>query len=465
MKLKSINREIKFMKKLFLIPIIIVTLFFAAKGQKKVIDGIAATVGENIILKSEVESQYLQFRMQGNFKGSDRVKCDILQNLVTQQMLLHQAKEVDSLEVTDEQVEANLNQRMRFFIQRMGSEKKLEDYFNKKVPEIKDELREKIKEQMLVQKEQQQITKDVNITPSGVKAFYESLPPDSIPTIETQYVIGEIVKKPPISPKELNQTRQRLRELRQRIKDGESFSTMAVLYSEDKETAKKGGELGFYSRSELNPNFAAVAFNLEKGEVSEVVRDKDGFHIMQLIERRGELVNVRHILMRPEPSTDNIRQAQSKLDSIAGLIKKDKIDFEKAAREFSDSPNAINGGIMVNPRTNNNQFKASELEPNVSYAVKNLSEGEVSDPIPMTTEEGKKAYRIIYMKEKQEPHRANLDEDYNTIQDWALQQKKSEKIREWIDDKMEETYIRVNEPYKDCEISRNLEGALEQSFN
>lgn len=452
------------MRKLFLISII-VSLFFAAQGQKKVLDGIAAVVGENIILKSEVESQYLQFRMQGNFKAGDQVKCDILQNLVTQQMMLHQAKEVDSLEVTDEQVEANLNQRMRFFIQRMGSEKKLEEYFNKKVPEIKDELRENIKEQMLVQKEQQQITKDVTITPSEVKTFYQSLPKDSIPKIETQYVIGEIVKNPPISPKELNKTRQRLKELRKRIIEGESFTTMAVLYSEDKETAKKGGELGFYSRGELNPQFAAVAFNLEKGEVSEVVKDKDGFHIMQLIEQRGELVNVRHILLRPEPSTDNIRQAQSKLDSIAELIKKDKMDFSKAAEKFSDSPNAINGGIMVNPRTNNKQFKASELEPNVSYAVKNLNEGEISDPIPMTTEDGQKAYRIVYLKEKNKPHRANLKDDYNTVQNWALQQKQSEKVREWIKDKMDETYIRVNAPYKDCNISRNMEDVMDNRLN
>lgn len=451
------------MRKLILISLII-TFFSASYGQKKELDGIAAVVGENIILKSEVETQYREFQMQNNYPVGQNMKCDILRNQVTQQIMLHYATEVDSLEVTDEQVEANLNQRMRFFIQRMGSEKKLEEYFNKKVPEIKDELRKNIKEQMLVQKEQQQITSDVDITPSEVREFYETLPRDSIPKIETQYVIGEIVKKPPISPQELNRTRQRLREMRKRIKEGESFSTLAVLYSEDKESAKKGGELGFHSRGELNSNFAAVAFNLEKGEVSEVVRDKDGFHLIQLIDRRGELVNVRHILLTPQPSTEDVQKAKNKLDSIAKQIRKNEIDFADAARKFSDSPNAVSGGIMVNPRTNKKQFKASELESNVSYAVQNLKEGEISEPMPMTTEDGEKAYRIIYLKENQKPHRANLNEDYNTIQEWALQQKKSKILRDWIKDKMEDTYIRVNEPYDDCNITRNLDETMQQQM-
>lgn len=443
------------MRKLFL-TVIIAILFSASYGQQKIIDGIAAVVGENIILNSEVETQYLQFRMQGNFRGSDKARCDILQNLVTQQLLLHQAKKVDSLEVTKEQVESSMNQRMRHFTQQMGSEKKLESYFNKTIPEIKDELRGRIEEQMLVQKEQQQITKDISITPSEVKNFYESLPQDSIPKIETQYIIGEIVKKPPLSPKELNATRERLKELRQRVLDGESFSTLAVLYSEDDESAKNGGELGFYGRGELYPEFEAVAYNLKKGEVSEIVKTKAGFHIIQLIDRRGELINVRHILLTPDPSTKSIKEAQQKLDSVSKLVSTDKIAFEKAAQKFSDSPNAINGGIMVNPRTNDKHFKASELEPNVSYAVRNMKEGQISDPIPMTTEEGKKAYRVVYLKEKVKPHRANLDDDYNTVKEWALQQKKSKKLREWIQEKMDETYIRVNKPYEDCEISKKM---------
>ncbi|MCF8231766.1 MAG: peptidylprolyl isomerase [Bacteroidales bacterium] len=463
MRLRRTNKQNnKFMRQQLILITLIISLFSTVQGQDKTIDGIAAVVGESIILQSEVESQYLQFRMQGNFRGSDRTKCDILQNLVTQKILLRQAKQVDSLTVTDQQIEANLNQRMRYFINQMGSEKKLESYFNKKIPAIKDELRGKIEEQMLVQKEQQQITQNMNITPSEVRDFYKSIPPDSIPKVETQYVIGEIVKKPPISPKELNKTRKRLKELKQRIEDGKSFSTLAVLYSQDDETAKNGGELGFYSRGELNPEFAAVAYNLEKGEVSDIVRDKDGFHLIQLIERRGELINVRHILLKPKPSTQNIQEAQNKLDSIATLVRKNKMSFSEAAKKFSDSPNAINGGIMVNPKTNNKLFKASDLDPNVSYAVKNMQEGEISDPIPTTTKDGTKAYRIIYLKEKNKPHKANLDQDYNTIKEWALQQKKSKKLRNWIKEKMNQTYIRVNEPYKDCNISRNMEEAVEQ---
>ncbi|HKK68633.1 MAG TPA: peptidylprolyl isomerase, partial [Bacteroidales bacterium] len=255
---------------------------------------------------------------------------------------------------------------------------------------------------------------------------------------------------PPISPKVLNETRAQLKELRQRIIDGESFSTMAILYSQDPGSAKKGGELGFYGRGELYPEFEAVAYTLKKGEVSEIVKTKAGFHIIQLIERRGEMINVRHILLSPKPTTADIKDAKNELDSIAKLIRSGNTGFEEAAREFSDDPDATNGGMMVNPATGNTRYNADDLQPNVSYAVKNMDVGEVSQPVPTQTQENKKAYQILYLHKKTEPHRANLQDDYNTIQNWALEQKKSEKLQEWIEEKRKETYIKVNPPYKDC---------------
>jgi len=384
--------------KQFITTGIFIILVFAATAQQKIIDGVAAIVGENIVLTSDVESQYMQFRMQGNISRGSEVRCDILQNQIIQKMLLHQAKTIDSIEISDDQVEANMNQRLRYFVSQMGSEKKLEEYYNKSIEDIKDEFRDMIREQMLVQQERQQLTKNVNITPSEVQEFYKTIPKDSIPMVPTEYVIGHIVKKPPISPDVLNNARTRLKELRQRIIDGESFSTLAILYSQDPGSAKKGGELGFYGRGELYPAFDAIAFNLKKGEVSEIVKTKAGFHIIQLIERRGELINVRHILISPEPTTANIRKAKNELDSLARLIRAGEIGFDKAARKYSDNPDGITGGIMINSKTNDKRFTAEDLDPNVSYAVKNMDVGGVSQAIPMQTDENRKAYRIVYLQ-------------------------------------------------------------------
>jgi peptidyl-prolyl cis-trans isomerase SurA len=423
--------------------------------SQKTLDGIAAVVGEEVVLISDIEAQYHQLRMQGQISGSEKAKCDLLKSMIVQKMLLYRAIEVDSVEISDAQVEANMSQRMRYFVNQMGSEEKLAAYYNKSIEDIKDEFRKAIREQMLVQRERQELTKNVTITPSEVNHFYKNLPTDSIPMIQTEYVIGQIMKKPPINPAELNETRAKLKKLRQRIVNGEKFSTLAILYSEDQASAKNGGELGFYGRGELYPEFEAVAFNLDKGEVSEIVKTKAGFHIIQLIDRRGDLVNVRHILMSPKPSASDLMIAKNELDSIARLIRNGDYSFEEAAKKFSDAPDAINGGMMVNPITNNNKFKADELSPDVSYAVRGLEEGEISAAMPMVTDENRKAYRILFLKEKSEPHQASLKKDYNTIQDWALEEKKSKKINSWIQEAVKNTYIRINDPFKDCDFEEN----------
>lgn len=448
------------MKKI-LISGIMFLLMFSATAQDKIIDGVAAVVGEDIILSSDVETQYLQFRMQGNISGGNQVRCDILKNLIVTKLLQHQAMHVDSLEVSEEQVEANMSQRLRYFVSQMGSEKKLEEYYNKSIEDIKDEFREMIKEQMLVEQERNEITRNVNITPSEVNEFYNDIPEDSIPTIPTEFVIGHIVKEPPVSPAILNKTRTRLKEMRQRIIDGESFATLAVLYSEDPGSAKKGGELGFYGRGELYTEFEAVAFNLKKGEISEIVKTKAGFHLIQLIERRGELINVRHILLSPKPSPQDILSARNELDSIAKLIREGEYDFSDAAKKFSDTPDAINGGLMVNPSTNNNRFSADMLEPNVSYTVKNMQVGEISKAISMQTAENKQAYRILFLQERSDPHKANLKKDYNIVQQWALEQKRSEKLLDWIKNNRKNTYIRVNPPYEDCEFVESWQSEVQ----
>lgn len=454
-------RRNHYMKKIILTSAV-VFLISTAFAQQKIIDGIAAIAGEKIVLTSDVETQYLQFRMQGNIQGAQQARCDILQNLIIQKMLLHQAETVDSIEVSDDQIEANMNQRIRYFVSRMGSEKKLEEYYNKSIEDIKDEFRDMIREQMMVQQERDLLTKNVNITPSEVRKFYERIPRDSIPMVPTEYVIGHIVKKPPIDPTVMNEARNRIKELRQRVIDGEKFSTLAILYSQDPGSAQKGGELGFYGRGELYPEFEAVAYNLKKGEVSEVVKTKAGFHIIQLIERRGEQINVRHILISPEPRIEDLVEAKNELDSIAREIRKGEIGFEEAAQKHSDNSDAVNGGIMINQRTNDKRFTAEDLEANVSNAVKNLDVGGVSDAIPMQTDDNRKAYRIIYLQEKSEPHRANLTRDYHTVKRWAEEQKKGEKLQEWIQNQRQETYIRINPPYEECDFDAEYDKKLTQ---
>ncbi|MBI9033867.1 MAG: peptidylprolyl isomerase [Bacteroidales bacterium] len=424
-------------------------------AQEIVVDQIAAVVGKNPILKSEVETQYLQFRMQGMIQGGNAAKCEILENMLFQKLLLNQA-EVDSINVSDEQVERNLDQRLRYFISQIGSEKKLEEYYNKSIEDIKDEFREMIREQLLTEQAQNEITANVKVTPSEVKKFYDRLPKDSIPMINAQYEIGHIVAEPPLSSAEVMATRDRLKAMRERIIKGENFSTLAILYSEDPGSAKKGGELGLFGRGEMYPEFEAAAFSLKtKGEVSEIVKTKSGFHILQLIERKGEYVNVRHILIMPKMAPENMEKAITKLDSVAKLIRSKSISFKEAALKFSDNPDKINGGMMVNPQTSTTKWDAEQLDASLNYAVRNLKVGEVSAPLEMVSEENTKAYRIVYVKSITEPHKANLDSDYNQIQLWATEEKKGQVIQDWISSKTGETYVRIMPEYQDCSFKHN----------
>ncbi len=440
------------------ITILIFALFFSSLifAQQKMIDGVVAIVGEEIILASDVEAQYLQVLQNKQYLGGKSLRCDILENLMIQKILHHQAKAVDSLEISEEQVESSMDQRMSYFISQMGSKEKLEEYFNKSVEDIKDEFRDIIREQMLVQQERQSITKDVNVTPSEVRDFYRSIPVDSIPVLPTEYTLMQIVKKPPINLVELNKTRERLMKFRERIINGENFSTLARLYSEDPGSAKNGGELGFVQRGQLFPEFEAIAFNLKKGEISEIVKTKAGYHIIQLIERRGDLINVRHILLMPKPSDKDIVEAETTLDSIAKNIRGGNISFEEAAKKYSDTPDAINGGLMVNALTQETKFTEEDLrnQPNLAYMVKKLDVGSVSKPLPMVTDENKQAFRIIMIKSKVEPHKANLKNDYNVVKEWALEEKKNKKVKEWIDHKRKDIYVKIFAPYEDCAFNQ-----------
>ena len=422
-------------------------------AQEEIVDEISAIVGNNIILKSEIEAQYFQYRMQEGIKGSETtVKCSMMEDFLYQKLLLNQA-EVDSIEVSDSEVELSMDQRLRYFISQFGSEEKLEEFYDKSILEIKEEMRELVREQMMVEEVQRNITTDVSITPSEVRSFYRKLPEDSIPYINAQVEVAQIVKYPPVSIEQKLLIKEKLKNIRERIISGESFKALAILYSEDPGSAKKGGELGFHGRGELYPEFEAVAFKLKKGEVSEILETKAGFHIIELLERRGDYVNVRHILLRVKPTPQDLVDAKNYLDSIADLIEKDSITFVSAVQKYSDDPNKNNAGMIINPATGATKWDAEELDPQMFFVIDKLEVGEISKPVLYENEEGKQAYRILRLETRTKPHRANMREDYNALQEWALNRKKQNEIDRWIKEKIYDAYIRIDEEFWDCKFT------------
>ena len=421
--------------------------------EEYVIDQIAAVVGKNIILESDIETQYLSYRMQGGIRGTaSEMRCVILEDILYQKLMVSQA-EVDSIEISSVQVEAELDRRLGMFINQFGSQEKLEEYYDKTLIEIKQELHSIVKDQLIRQQVQSGIIATVTVTPSEIRSFYRSLPTDSIPLIKTEYVIAEIVKNPPINVEEKIRVKEQLLELRKRILQGESFSTLAILYSQDPGSAKKGGELGFYGRGQLYPEFEGVAYKLKEGEISNVVETEAGYHIIQMIERKGDYINVRHILLTPKVSPADLLKARNELDSIAELIRADSISFEDAVEKFSDSDNKNSGGLLINRYTGSTSFEAEQLDAQVSFTIEKMEVGEISDPVPMKTEDQKDAYRLLLLKERTTPHRANMKEDYSRIQEWALQAKQRKIVDEWINKKARETYIRIIDEYKSCDFT------------
>lgn len=446
------------MKKAGVLILLVLLMISAgnAVAQEQVIDEVVAVVGANFILQSDIEAQYLQYRMQGAIKDARATRCQILEDMLFQKLLLNQA-ELDSIEVTDDQIEQTMDARFRYYIQQFGSQEKLEQFYKKPLLQIREEFRTLVKEQLMVDQVQQTLTKDIKVTPSEVRAFFNRIPKDSIPTLEMEYEVGQIVKEPVISKDEMDATRARLKGLRDRILNGENFAALATLYSEDPGSSRKGGEVGLIGRGQLYPEYEAAAFGLKKGEISDIVKSKAGYHIIQLIERRGEMINTRHILLMPKISAEDLTKASALLDSIANLIKEKKMTFEEAALKFSDDPGKINGGLMVNPASGNTKFAANQLDPKIFFVIDKLSIGEISKPLAMMNEEAKQTINLYYLKTRTEPHRANLKDDYSVIQGWALSEKQNKAINKWIGQKIGSTYFKINEFYTDCSFRHNWE--------
>jgi len=360
------------------------------------------------------------------------------------------------VEVNDSEINSEMERRLNYFINQIGSEEKLEEYYKKSIPEIKEEFREVIREQMLAQRMQQKTTADIKVTPQEVKAFFNNIPKDSLPIINTEFELEQISLHPKVEETEILRIKDQLREFKERVNNGESFATLAVLYSEDPGTAAKGGELGFVGRGDLVPEFSAAAFNLKEGEVSKIVKTDYGYHIIQLIEKKGERINCRHILLKPKISPAEKLKARQQLDSVVTAIRKNEMTFKQACWKYSEDENTrLNGGVMVNPTTGNTKFEAAQLEPKVAMAIQNLKVGDITEPFEAEDDKGQTVYKIVLLKAKSEPHSANLKDDYQRIQDLTLEKKNNEFMEEWVNKKLKSTFVHIDDSYKNCNFQNS----------
>jgi peptidyl-prolyl cis-trans isomerase SurA len=423
-------------------------------SQKNVIDEVIAVVGDNAILKSDVEYQYQQAVMQGISAKGD-LKCKLFEQQLIQKLMLNQAI-LDSVEVSENTVVNEVDNRMNQFINRAGGKEKLEEWFNKSILQIKKEQKKVVRDQIMTETMQRKITEGVEPTPSQVRAYYRKTSADSLPMVPVQYEIQKIAVYPKIEQKEIDRIKAQLRDFQKQVANGRDFATLAVLYSEDPGSATTGGDLGWNTRGTFVPEFANVAFNMqEKNKVSKIVKTEFGYHIIQLLDRKGERIHIRHILLKPKVSPLDNKNAVSQLDSITELIKGNKMSFEEAALRFSmDKDTRTNGGLMVNAQTRSSNFQLSAIQqPMLAKELQQLNEGEMSKPFKIKDDKGHDVYAIIKQKRKIKPHKANLRDDYQLILNIMTEQKRQDAINEWIRSKQQETYITIKEEWIGCNFN------------
>jgi peptidyl-prolyl cis-trans isomerase SurA len=418
------------------------------------VDGIAGVVGNNIVLNSDVEQQLLQYQAQG-LEVDAALSVQVLEDLLFQKLMLHQAV-LDSVVVTENEVFNEIDSRINNFILQLGSEDQLESYFDKKIYEIKEEMFEPIENSLLIQRVRYDITSAVTITPSEIRSYFSTFPIDSLPTVNEEVEVAQILKLPPPSASAISETKKKLDKLKERINKGESFGTLAILYSEDPGSSRNGGLYTSIKRGMFVKEFEAVMFSLEEGEVSEVFKTEYGYHIAVLEERRENEVDIRHILMSPKISPIDLNNAKELLIEVRDSILNGELLFEKAALTHSDDKTTkFNGGKLINSNTGTSKFEIAHLEQGVNFAIENLEIEAISDPIYLKMEDGKEAYRMFILLDRKELHQVNLIDDYKKIRDLALESKKDESIEKWIAKSLEKTYVRVSELYKSEDFQYN----------
>ena len=418
-----------------------------------IVDEVIWVVGDEAILKSDVEAMRIQGQQEGlRWKGDP--DCSIPEQIAVQKLYLNQAL-IDSVEVTESEITQGVEQYLDNMIQAIGSREKLEEYYKKNMSQIRADLRESYRERQLVQGMQQKLTKDIAVSPAEVRRYFENMPQDSIPFVPTEVEVQIITMTPRVEQEEINRIKDELRSYTDRINKGESsFQMLARLYSEDPGTARRGGELDYTGRSMLDPAFANVAFSLtDPKKVSKIVESEFGFHIIQLIDKRGEKIKVRHILRKPVVSEEAVTKALGRLDSIRTDIVEGKFTFDAGASVISDDKDTRNNhGLMSNATQEGrtSRFKLAELPPEIAKAVDRMEVGDISKPFRMINERGKTVCAIAKLKSRTEGHKATITEDFQILKNVVLNKRREEVLHNWVVNRIKSTYVRINERYRNC---------------
>ncbi len=444
-----------------IIAIMSLWLVFPIQGKavndsiQSVVDEVIWVVGDEAILKSDVEAMRIQAQQEGvRWKGDP--DCAIPEQIAVQKLYLHQAA-IDSIEVTEAEITQGIEQQIEYMISVIGSREKLEEYHKKNMTQIRNELRESYRERQMVQEMQRHLVKDISVTPADVRRYFADLPQDSVPFVPTEVEVQIISQMPRVDQEEINRVKEELRDYTDRVNKGEtSFQTLARMYSEDPGTARRGGELGYTGRGTLDQAFANVAFNLtDPKKVSKIVESEFGFHIIQLIDKRGDKVNVRHILRKPVVSQEAIDRSLARLDSIRTEILDGKFSFEAGASVISDDKDTRNNnGLMANATQSGrtSRFRLQDLPSEIARAVDTLQVGNISRPFQMINERGKTMCVIAKLKSRTEGHKATITEDFQVMKDVVMEKRRQEKLHEWVVNKIKSTYVRVNDRYRDCQF-------------
>ena len=441
------------MKKIAGIIFIIIGLSSqVAKAQKVALDKVVAVVGNAIILKSDLEMQYAQYLAQGN-PADETLKCYFLQQLLTQKLLSQQAI-IDSVTVTEEQVDDEINRRMRTMISRAGGQERLEQFLNRSLIQYKDEIRPDIREQLVANKMQGTISEKVSVSPDDVKKYFERIPKDSLPSFNTEVEVGAVVLYPKLTKKEKEAYRDRVEALRLRIKGGEDFGTLSRLYSQDLGSATEGGDLGFMDRTMLVKEFAANAFKIKPGEMSQVFETEYGFHVLKVMERRGEQVRAQHILIKTEPTPASLERCKALADSVFNLVSTKKLDFSAAASLHSDDNDTkFNGGMMLNAenvQSRSTFIPTDKLDPALFLTIDTMKVGTISNPSSFASPAGQQGYRFVFLKSRIGPHKASLEQDYPKIKDAAYEDEVNKVVSAWFEKRRKSTFIKIDPEYSIC---------------
>jgi peptidyl-prolyl cis-trans isomerase SurA len=444
-----------YIKQILLFCLLVGTYFSASSQENLVIDRLVANVGDEVVLLSDIEEQYA-FDSERTGGLPPTARCFILERILVQKLLINQAK-LDSVIVPQESVESQLDSRIEYILGQMGNDvRQFEDYYGKSIAQVRNEFREDLRQQMTAEQMQQKAIENTKITPSEVRTFFNNILPDSLPYFSSEVELGEIVLKPEVNPEEKQKAMAKLTSIKERIQSGkDDFASMAKLYSDDLGSASAGGDLRLQRRGTFVPAFEAAAYNLEVGEMSDIVESEFGLHLIELMDRRGNLIHTRHILIKPEITEEDLIKTENKLDSIRTIFLTDSFSFEALVKRFSHEKvqSYTNGGRMLNPKTGNTFFETGELETDIFFAIDTLQAGEISRPFMYSDQGGDKYFRIVLVQSRTDPHKANLSQDYTKIKQAAIEQRKSEFLNKWLINKIKTTYVKIDPQYTSkCEV-------------